>query len=65
MQYMAYTNRAAYVKFIETANILKMVMEENSNLMGQDEMFLGYRRFDRRQCFYLQDPKSPTTLPGL
>jgi hypothetical protein len=59
IQYVACTNRAASVKVIETADILKMVMEENSDLMGQDAMFLGYRRFDRPQCLCLQDPKSP------
>jgi hypothetical protein len=59
MKYVACTNGAAYVRVIETADILKMVMEENSDLMGQDAMFLGYRRFDRPQCLCLQDPKSP------
>jgi hypothetical protein len=54
---MACTNRAACVTVIETADILKMVMEDNSDLMGQDAMFLGYRHFDRPHFLYLQDPK--------
>ena len=39
---MACTNGATFVKVSETADILKMVMEENSDLMGQDAMFPVY-----------------------
>jgi hypothetical protein len=56
---MACTNGAAYVKVTETADILRMVMENNWDLMGKDEIFLGYRRFHRPQCLCLQDPKCP------
>jgi hypothetical protein len=51
---------ASYVQVIEIADILKMVMEENYDIMGRDAMFLGYRSFDGPQCIHLQGSKSPT-----
>jgi hypothetical protein len=57
MKYMACVHGKFYVKVIKIAATLDMVMEENSDLMGEGAMFLGYRRFNGPQCLHLQNSK--------